>query len=174
MDGSVPPSEGGPVKDATTTSDAAQPPKDAGVVVTEEPAPDCHDLKQVGTLVTPTTAAGEPPTPLPLASIPPGRYVVKEITYYGMITSIAPQRITAFFTGTREYYIAGSGTQSTVATIDYKIANSVISRTIVCPDNAGSVADARVGASANGFTLYFGQGNDTGNTTETVRYELAN
>ena len=168
------PTDASTIQDAKVTPDATEPGKDAGLVVKELPAPDCHDLQQVGKLVTPTPSAGDPPTPMPLASIVPGLYVVVEINEYGQTaTPMTPTRTTADFTSTREYYIAESANgDSTAYSLDYQVANGMLTRTITCPPNSQMVPDYQIGASTNGFTVYVPTGIAGG--IETVRYEHAN
>lgn len=171
----APAQDGSPPQEDASSSDAGADveTKDAaGPLVTEKPSPDCHDLAQVAPLATPIGSVSAPPTATPLTAITPGRYVAKSITDYGGAAPIdaTPSQTTVEFTSTREYYTQDEATLHRHVTLDWTLADGVLTRVFVCPtERQGSPpVKQRIDASPNGFTIYVPRGN---NRVEAIRYE---
>ena len=175
--------DGGTVSnlDASTDGRGADAGSDAAPqTITELPAPSCNDLAQAGPTVTSKTAAGPAPSLTPVTTIPPGSYVVTEAVYYGGATPTSTtSRTTAFFTPTREYYVADNDGDPRSAhlrlTLDWKIQDGQLVRTIVCYSLDGGAPTApplRLGASPDGFTVLIDSVIVDGGV-ETLRYVRA-
>lgn len=151
--------------------------KDAGLVVTEQPAPDCNDLGQQASLVARTASLMAAPTPSPITTIPPGLYEVTHIVDYNGALPLGETktRTTVLFTATRQYYVNDDslGAHQQI-TLDWAIANGKLNRSVVCTSTplGTTTVSQRVGASPNGFTVFI-DNLQPGNRTETVRYQSA-
>jgi hypothetical protein len=173
IDGSVPGTpDGGPVVDGGGTDGGGG--VDSGLVVTEQPAPTCHDLAQAAPSVKTTGNPDAAPTPSPITTIAPGLYVAKSIVDYGGTSPLqdGATRTTVFFTATKQYYVrddASAGHQ--VLTLDWKIQNGKLLRNVLCSGAPStSTITYRVGASANGYLVLI-DGLQPGNRTQVVTYE---
>jgi hypothetical protein len=145
--------------------------------VHEEQGPACHDLTQVANEVKTTATMEAAPKPVPIQEIPPGTYVVTEVTDYGMEAPMSelPTQITVVFTPTRQYFAEVQEGGRRGLTLDWKLENGNLVRTIVCVAidvvfgaAPGKVISYPVGASPNGFSAFIDFGNDK---TEVIRYE---
>ena len=168
-------SEGGAIDGATNDGGGSDGPGiDAGIVVTEKPAPACNDLTQRAAPVTTTADPGPAPTPAVLSEIALGLYVVTSIIDYGgaAVAQPGPTRTTVLFTATKQYYVHDDekGVHQ-VFTLDWKLESGKLTRTILCSGSPGTAPPAyRIRASANGFTVYI-DNLAPGSRTETLRYE---
>lgn len=132
--------------------------KDSGIVVSEKPAPECHDLTQRGALIAPIGNPGSPPAQVPITTVAPGLYVLVSTTDYGGATPVGtPASITVAFTASRQYYLQGSTGTPQALTLDWKIADNRLIRKIICastPSQVGTVVDYRIDGAPNGFIVY--------------------
>ncbi|MDB5220854.1 MAG: hypothetical protein JWO86_8781 [Myxococcaceae bacterium] len=155
--------DGAVTPDAFVVPDAAVPDAtvDAGPVIHELPAPDCHDLVQQADLVAHVANVSPPPAQVPITTITPGTYILTKATDYDGVTVIdtTSSRTTVAFTPTHQYYLSESngGAPAQVFTLDWKITNNRLIRTILCTQNGGGVGtmvDYRIDAATNGFIIY--------------------
>jgi hypothetical protein len=155
-EGGVPPPPPPPPVIGDAGSDTG--PKDAGVVVTEKPAPVCHDLTQHDAFVVATANPGNPPAANPLTTFQPGLYVASAVIEYNTtVTTEPPQKVTADITATRYYYLYDSATQHTVYTTDWSIEKGILTRNILCASvntGGGGPVKQRIDATPNGYTIY--------------------
>jgi hypothetical protein len=146
---------------------------DAGISVTEEPAPTCHDVTQKGSVVTPTMGAEPIPAPTPATTIPAGVYVLVSETDYGALGAV-PEKITVVVTSTRYYYLyefAAPGKPPQRITLDWRIENGVLKRRVLCASTGtivGTEVDDRIDATSDGYTLYVQS--SPGGPTSALRY----
>ena len=175
--------DGATSPDAFVTPDGSVPDGattvDAGVVVNELPAPDCHDLVQHADLVAHVANPNPPPPQVPITTIAPGTYILTKATDYDGNSVIDPtsSRTTVAFTPTHQYYLSdpNGGGSSQVFTLEWQITNSRLIRKIICAQNAGQIGtmvDYRIDSAANGFIIYVpspssGMG---GSRTQAFRY----
>lgn len=154
-------SEAGPpsnVDGGTTAPDSGKEPTKAP---NELPAPDCHDLDQLGTFVEATANPDPPPAPIPLPTIKPGAYVVTAHVDYDGESTIPPAtdtRTTVFFTATKQYYVSEEkGAEPYRLTLEWAIQEGKLVRKVLCSESRGQIGNVvsyRVSTSPNGFTVY--------------------
>jgi len=143
------------------------PPKDSGVVVTESPAPTCHDLTQHGAFVVATATPSAPPSPNPLTTLAAGLYVATGVIEYQTTTTTEPaQKITVDVTPTRYYYLYETASTRQAITLDWSLADGTLTRDVLCsssPTGGGPVKN-RIDTAPNGYIIY---------TTSTQGHPLA-
>jgi hypothetical protein len=133
------------------------PGQDSGVVVTEKPAPICHDLTQHDSFVVPSTSVSSPPPPNPLTTFTLGLYVATSIIEYNTNTTIEPpQKITADITATRYYYLYETASERQPLTTDWSITNGTLTRNILCtPGGTGTgPVKQRIDAASSGYIIW--------------------
>lgn len=175
--------DGGVSPDASVASDSSFPDGamtvDAGVVVNELPAPDCHDLVQHADLVGHVANPSAPPAQVAITTIAPGTYILTKATDYdgNSVIDTTSSRTTVAFTPTHQYYLSETNGVATpqVFTLEWRITSNRLIRKIICaqsPSAVGGMVDYRIDAAPNGFIIYVPSppGGMGGSRTQAFRY----
>lgn len=138
-------------------TDGGPPPTDSGIVVTEKPAPICHDLTQHDAFVVATANPAAPPPANPLSTLTPGLYVASAVIEWQSNTTLEPaQQITADITASRYYYRYDTATDHLAITTDWAVDRGTLTRNILCTSGnpGGGPVKQRIDVSANGYTIW--------------------